>query len=351
MILRGVILTVLIFFTLSAISDEVPLGPRVLFDEDFFWVTKEGADKLVETAKASGFNIIVPCVWHGRGASWDSSIIGKDAKLKEVDLKRHDALSYLISIAHKNDIEVHPWFTVFLRQADIYPKFTDPSIGAMFNIHDREFHQIINQVIMDVVRNYDIDGVNLDYIRSKKVCDSAACADDYEKRYSRSLHADILTKSVNPAARRNIERWQKQAVIDAVRLISGSVRSYNPDLIISVDTLVNDVLWGEFGADAVTWLNEGLVDIAYHMDYTKTLNKPFIKKAYQQLEEPWRMIVLMGNFKFEGETSVARSDELVAKLYREALELSPNGSVGMYEYRFVTPGQINDFSRVNLPLK
>ena len=55
----------------SPIRDKsgMPLERRVLFDEDIEWATSRGAvDKIIHRIKSAGFNVYIPCVWHGQGA-------------------------------------------------------------------------------------------------------------------------------------------------------------------------------------------------------------------------------------------------------------------------------------------
>ena len=77
-----------------------------------------------------------------------------------------DPLSFLLNEAHHAGIEVHAWFNVFRVNSHSRPEWSvqsggewwlDPGIPAV-----RAF--VLN-VVLDLLKNYDLDGVNFDFIR------------------------------------------------------------------------------------------------------------------------------------------------------------------------------------------
>lgn len=87
----------------------------------------------------------------------------------------YDPLSFMIEEAHKRGMELHAWFNpyraVFRADGPVAPDhitrkkpewFFNYGGKKLFNPGIPEVRQYIVQVIMDVVRNYDIDGVHFD---------------------------------------------------------------------------------------------------------------------------------------------------------------------------------------------
>ncbi|WDT80450.1 MAG: family 10 glycosylhydrolase [Candidatus Manganitrophus sp.] len=104
-----------------ALSSGVSLfESRAIFDEGLAWITKDLAEKLLTRIKKAGFNVFVPCVWHGRGTIWPSDLAPWDTR--KVRVPGFDPLENLIKLAEKYEIEIHPWFTVSLRQRDFLPQ-------------------------------------------------------------------------------------------------------------------------------------------------------------------------------------------------------------------------------------
>ncbi len=314
---------------------------RALFDEDYYWITKEGADELLDRAESLGFNVIVPCVWHGRGTTWPSKIAPLDDRYESIfSGGGGDPLGYLIREARKRHIQIHPWFTVFLKRRDFLQEHADPTVPDMFDIHSEGYRHWMVGLIGEFLTLYDVDGLNLDYIRAKKICVTPSCEEDYTKKTGRSLVADYVIRHVNRQARASLQSWQLASVTDAVELISAAARDINPDIIISVDTLVNNPAWLLLGAGAVDWLNRGTIDIAFHMDYRDPMKESAILRGKSALSEPEKMILLMGNRMDVGERVIARAPVDVTRLINDALRYSPKAkSFGLYKYKFLTSEQ------------
>ncbi len=319
---------------------------RALFDEDFFWLSKEGAEQLVKKAKNSGFNVIIPCVWHGRGVSWPSKLAAREPKWKRhMRYKNPDPLRYLIKIAHENKIEVHPWFTVLLKQRDFFSHLAKGmNSEKSFNLFNEDYKTLITNLVTEVATNYDIDGINLDYVRFFNICDTEFCKNDYKSKFKRNLEHDLLTRRISSTSDIFLTKWKVDAVTAIVAEISKSVRKIKPKATISVDTLANDVKWKTLGANGVEWANAGIVDIVFHMDYGEKLNTSFINKAREKFDDKNKLIVLVGNFKFTDKNNtkpVPLPPETVSKLIESARSLRANNQgYALYEYRFLTDEQI-----------
>src|SRR5690606_35207525 len=140
---------------------------RILLNENFRWLDERAPDEFVRTANAAGFSAIMPRVWHGRGVGWASEL-PKEPLWEKNPAAPKDPLAMLIKKAHAAGLEVHPWFTVTLRQRNFYNEYWDEGTPEKsFDVHRPEFRAFITGVVMEVVQKYPVDGINLDYIRAK----------------------------------------------------------------------------------------------------------------------------------------------------------------------------------------
>jgi uncharacterized lipoprotein YddW (UPF0748 family) len=319
---------------------------RVIFDEDFDWLTPESADVVLARVKRAGFNVFVPAVWHGRGVTWPSALAPKEPAWEKYP-HVHDPLGYLIKRAHELDIEVHPWFTVVLRQRDFFTNYFDEGTHEQaFNVHLPAFRAYIGQLIAEVVKKYDVDGVNLDYIRAIGMCVSDFCQRDYKAKYKRELESDIGAIEISESARQAIIDWNGTAVADIVRNVSSMVRKMKPRAIVSVDSHAGSEGWLLQGANSIDWANKGWIDILYHMDYAKlsSVNRTAIQSALARMLAPQKFVLLVGNYE------ASPSDD--SKVWpRAALEVRQlieyaqrvnalSRNIALYEYRFMTDEQI-----------
>lgn len=325
---------------LSASAATRALVPRALFDEDFRWVTPAGAEAYVATAKRLGFNVIVPCVWHGRGTSWPSTLAPMDSKLVGKVPIGSDPLRYLVEVAHKSGIQVHPWFTVFLKQGTLFEKYADPTTAGMYDVHQVGYHDVIAGLVREVVTRYPVDGINLDYVRSKSICSAPVCVERYRAATGRNLRMDLSTVDVSEAAYAAVRDYQRKAVVRALRRIRDEIQGIRPRLYISVDTIANDRKWSMLGVDAIEWANQGLVDFVFHMDYQSPLYLEHIEKARALFAAHDQFLVLVGNFDSEGAGVVrSRRGSDLARVVREGLNVNPNGAIGLYEFGFLNSEQ------------
>src|SRR5262245_18109407 len=127
-------------------------GKRVIFEEDVLgWASKQQIDELLFKIKTAGFTAFSPNVWHGRGTSWPSKYAEWDYWLKDRPKTNYDPIKYLVDQAHSMGIEVHPWFNLTLRQADIFPQFAPPGTpDQAFDVHMPEFRHLIANLIVEV---------------------------------------------------------------------------------------------------------------------------------------------------------------------------------------------------------
>jgi uncharacterized lipoprotein YddW (UPF0748 family) len=319
---------------------------RLLLDEEFSWMDRAAADQLVSKAKRAGFNAIVPCVWHGRGVTWRSSL-PREPRWSENPRGLIDPLAYLIKKAHAEGIEVHPWFTLVKRQRDFYPEYAGHGVPEdAFDVHDRQFQRMIRDVVIEVVEKYPVDGINLDYVRSRGICVSDKCIADYRAKTGRNLAVDSLSYKLLPEAKTAIENWNRSAVEELLRSISKVVRDKAPNAVVSVSSHAGYEPLRLEGTDSIAWANSGLVDYILHIEYAQLagIRRDLLEKALIKLNDPSRLIMIAGNYEAEkGNRSHVwpRDPVEVGKVIRFATTFNPaQRSAALYEYRFLTEAQI-----------
>jgi len=268
---------------------------RVIFDEGIGWTTREGADRTLRRIREAGFNVYVPCVWHGRGASWPSDLAPWDFYLKPRPMRGDDPLGYLVSRARKMGIEVHPWFTVVLRQSDLHPEFAEAGTPEQaFDVHDGRFRGWISDLIAEVARRYDVDGINLDYVRAMGPCTSPSCREEYHRRYGRDLPEDLVQYQIKPGRAPTFGQWQEDVVSGLVREISEKVRREKPGILISAD-VAPDLLPPVQGQDSLHWSDREWVDRLFRMDYGRRIDVERTESLRKRMQSPDALTLLISN--------------------------------------------------------
>lgn len=91
----------------------------------------------------------------------------------------YDPLKFIITEAHKKGIEIQAWMNVYKVYGKGYPKETKPEhvilkFPNLCSIYQNEWwmdpgnpqtQSYLLKVFMELIRNYDIDGIHLDYLR------------------------------------------------------------------------------------------------------------------------------------------------------------------------------------------
>lgn len=336
----------------SAVKDEP--GPfenkRAIFEEDIFWTDPQRADRMLADISEAGFNVLVVNVWHGRGTIWPSQLAPRDPWVAKTKDAAFDPLAYLIREAGKVGIEVHAWFTISLRQMESFKEFwPEGTPDKAFDIHHSGFQTLMADLIGEVVERYDVKGINLDYIRTLGFCRSAICQDRYRQAYRRDLVKDIQTFESIPggvlkqAVVPDLVEFQEAAVTSMLTVIVKRIRSVHPSLLLSIDALPGEIGL-EQGQNSIKWLNDGLVDVVFRMDYALEPNVKLLEKLRTQLTRPNSLTLLLSNIlqeKVGGERRYSpRSGEWLATTVDHIDRRWPAMGIGVYMSKYLSKDQI-----------
>jgi len=327
-------------------SDGIPEN-RIIFDESMYWASsKEAADKILNSISEAGFNVYVPCVWHGRGTYYPSKYFKPDDRLHDVINSGDDPLAYLITKAHSLNIEIHPWFTVVRREAGILPEYSTKGLpDNAFNVHDENFRKFIIELMLDVVKRYDIDGINLDYIRSMGTCLSEECKRNYYQEYGRSL---LLDKYANKIPKYNIKqvgKWNKKSVTDIVSTFAISAKKIKPKITISVDAhpLNPDLLFQ--GQDSISWANNNYIDVIFNMDYRQKVDVNTAKSILSELDNKNKLIMLLATYDKVDDKVIKRDGVIINRLIEYFRETGVSNGLAFYHYIQLSDDQLRTLSQ------
>ncbi len=333
-------------------AQPVPGGPRTfagmyaMLDGDIpLWADRAYLDRALQRLKDAGLNVYMPTVWQGRGTAWPSHFAPWDDQLRGRITPGFDPLRYAIEKAHALGMEVHPWFTLTLRQGDLFPEFAPPGTPAgAFDVHNRDFRALMTSLVAEVVERYDIDGINLDYVRAIGLCSSVSCSDQYRGQYGRNLSLDATLFTMTFGKATPLAEFQESAVTDLVRSIVEAARRRKPGLFVSVDAIPLQA-GPEQGQASIRWVNEGLVDAILRMDYFPTINVAVTEQARAQLRNPDALTLLICNMATEEELTkpdqprFPRSGAWTASTVSMIQSRWPKTGVAVYFYKYFSEEQ------------
>jgi hypothetical protein len=327
----------------TSIASGEPVGEsRAIFDEGLNWASRSSAEVVCERIARAGFNVFMPCIWHGRGTIWPSKLAPWDSDATVVP--GFDPLGHLIEVARRFDLEVHPWFTVVKRERDFFPEFYDSGTPSeSFDVHREGFRDFIVSLILEVVRQYPVHGVNLDYIRAGGICLSASCVADYVSQTGRNLLVDRAALLLPGGSAPELLSWQDRVIDDIVRRVATGARRINSKIIISVDAVPGHPIDKMQGRNSVKWADTGLVDVVYMMHYEANPDWEAFRTVQKTMKHPEALVVLCGNYEdvtVPVKAVVPRDARKVAALLSEARQFQRGNGVGLYLYSRLSDQQI-----------
>ena len=303
--------------------------PEAAMNEEFrgLWVVRtsmqsqESIEHVIERAVESNFNAILVQV-NGRGeAYYESDIVSRMPDVPE----GFDPLAFCIQKAHAAGIEVHAWINAFtvgvLGRSDYQEKhvlsqhpewslvdldqvstfdYTPGTargelVSVMLDPAIEGVKEYVREVFMEVVTNYDVDGVHFDYIRypGKKY----GYGQEARDRFREITGYDPLDLVNKPETLRGrivdgkdlfvslSDRWdefRRDQVTEVVRRVYQDVKRIKPDVVVSCAVFPDgDQSRALRMQDWRSWIQEGIVDFVVPMAYTPDTRKfaDHMKKA------------------------------------------------------------------------
>jgi uncharacterized lipoprotein YddW (UPF0748 family) len=324
----------------DAPAADVTRERRLIQDEDTGWAASRlEMQNRIRRIKAAGFNVYMPCVWDGAHAFFSASIGPVSPGIRDAADPKYDPLAYLIELAHAAGIAVHPWFNV-ARHApgSVFPElYLSGAPADAFNVQSEQFRDFIVALVVDAARRYDVDGINLDYVRAIGPCSNKECLDGYSRKYGRSLLQDWNAQEEGKVIPSLIE-WNRLAMTDIVRRISYGTRRAKPKAILTIDTVPFDHSRLHQGLDEETWLRDGMIDAMVDMSYDDPIDIDTVDRAIKTFT-PARQLVAVRDYDFFGDTVADRSGDALSDYVRLIRTRWPGAGIAVYHYPHLSAEQ------------
>ncbi|TAF98793.1 MAG: hypothetical protein EAZ44_10975 [Cytophagia bacterium] len=229
---------------------------------------------------------------------WSEWLCGKQGKSPETDF---DPLAYIIEEAHKRNMELHAWFNPYRaiyrqKKSSIAPNhitklqpnwFLEYNKQIHFNPGLPEVRKYLINIIMDVVKRYDIDGVHFDdYF--------------YPYKINNKEFPDEITYQNYKGKFTNLADWRRSNVDILIKTIHDSLQIKKPYVKLGIspfgvwrnksedsrgsNTEVGQTCYDVLGADVRKWLENGWIDYVAPQLYWHIGHK---KADYKELVNWW----------------------------------------------------------------
>ena len=259
--------------------------------------TPENTTNAIATLAELNFNTLYPTVWNW-GYTLYPSAVAEEVIGIELDptegLQGRDVLQEIIDQGHQKGMAVIPWFEFgFMAPADsklakLHPEWLTAradgsTIWVEGNVHERvwlnplhpEVQKFITDLIVELVSNYDVDGIQLD---DHFGYPSELGYDDYTVGLYQQEHKGKLP----PQNSQDPEwiRWRADKISNYVAELFQAIKQANPQAIVSLSPNPQEFSLKSFLLDWQTWERKGLIEELIVQVYRKDTNS-FINEVTQ----------------------------------------------------------------------
>ena len=299
-------------------------------------IQKSELRQLFDSLHRAGINAVIfqirtecDALYPSQIEPWSYWISGKQGKQPD---PLYDPLYYAINLAKQRGMEFHAWINPFRVKADTatfvpdstyiwfsHPEWVIQSGKSKFlNPGIPEVREYVKQVVLDVVKRYDIDGIHFD---------------DYFYPYSGITDEDLNTFTMYSRGFSNIDDWRRDNVNIFVREIYNGIKQIKPYVKFGISPFgiwKNGVPEGISGlsayhsiyCDAVYWIRENIVDYIVPQIYWQIGgDQDYIKLSNWWAEQSGDRQVYVGQalYKMDRET-----DSWEAKVITEQINYNQN---------------------------
>jgi len=288
----SIIATVMLSFPLNAQNLRVPAA-----ELRGVWLTNIDSDVLFERSRLNkalqrldelNFNTVYPTVWNWGWTLYPSkvaqSVIGRSLD-PTPGLQKRDMLKEVVDVGHKKGLTVIPWFEFgFMAPADSqlakrHPQWlTNRANGTRIvkeGTHDRvwlnpfhpEVQQFIQNLVVEIVRNYNIDGIQFDDhfgLPSELGYDA----------YTVALYKKEHNGKAPPTDFKNPEwvSWRANKITNYMKRVFTAIKATKKNCIVSVAPNPQRFSYDFFLADWQKWERMGLIEELIVQIYRNDLN-------------------------------------------------------------------------------
>ncbi len=247
----------------------------------------------VASLATNQFTAVFPNLLWGGLAHYNSAYLPRSTEFTQYG----DQVAACVSAAHARGIQVHVWkvnwnlqgapqsFINSMRSANrTQVSRSGAPIDWLCPSHPDNLALETNSML-EIVRNYDVDGIHFDYIRypNGDYCYCTGCSARFQSQTGRTVTnwpADVLAAGT---LRTGFLDWRRAQITRLVETVYAQTKALKPGVKVSAAVFPDAVsAYDEVGQDWRLWVTNGILDLVCPMDYTTELHR-FQSLVTQQL--------------------------------------------------------------------
>ncbi len=234
---------------LSLMPSRVVETRGMFIDTESIPKTKSEIETLIKNLKKANFNVIYPEIFSRGYTVFPNHITDTNPLFKDINF---DVLGYLINLAHKNGIEVHPWVWVFRVKSPTYGDSFIKRYSKLIAVREKTVFEdreplflspaepkaqdLILNLLKFITAKYPIDGMLLDYIRYDETLGDDTLTQKYFSRYYYAKTHHYPPEELVPGdpVYVDFQLWREAQVTKMVKTIKNGLNQIRPGIKIGV---------------------------------------------------------------------------------------------------------------------
>jgi len=288
-------------------------------------------DSTMAALSKAGFNLVIPNMFSSGSAYYPSKYVPM--------ISEKDELALCLEAAHKHGIEVHVWkvnWALWQVNEDSLKKYEEenriqisydlkrvPQVSKELGWNQKydwlcpshsDNQEMEKNLMMEVVRKYDIDGIHFDYMRYpyEPLCYCETCQEKFAQETGLQLENWAGDVWKGGKYRELYLDWRRKLITSSARDIAAAIHKYDPYVCVSL--AARSGLEHAYNSDAQVWWewdDEGILDFVCPMNYSAD------PSGYiQSIREHFPLV--KGNIPYYGGIGLFRMRD--SELLKEAIE-------------------------------
>lgn len=233
----------------------------------------------------NGFTAVLPNMLWGGVAFFDSKVLPVSPQVAA----RGDQLRECIAACRKHGLQVHVWkvnwnlgyaaskseIEKMRREKRLQMSRAGKEEPWLCPSHPANQQLEIDSMI-EVARDYDVDGLHFDYIRypNAEYCFCAGCRERFEEHTGQKIRHWPEDMLAGGSLRTRWLEWRRSHITRVVRDVSQGARALKPKIQISAAVFRHwETDRDQVGQDWKIWCDKGYLDFVCPMDYTPSLSR------------------------------------------------------------------------------
>ena len=264
----------------------------------------EKIHEAIKYATENNFNILIPQV-RGRGDAFYTSHFEPRSEALDRQPADFDPLKMYVEEGHKAGLQIiawlnthyswsspehpkspehvvnkHPEWLMRTREGEFTFEFGGETEGAYTCPSNPLVKEHVKNCFLDVVANYDVDGINFDFVRypNPDYCFCDTCLSSFKAQMDAKLTAEKIAElaakddkfAYVDAFKDEYDQFRRDQITDLVSQIYHGTKAIKPKMLVTADVFpeFNDAYSRRF-QDWKTWMKMGIMDILMPMAYAQ----------------------------------------------------------------------------------